>query len=785
LKEDMTSSADSAGSTTTDPDPLPVPPAEAESGPEAKPEDPAGAGARWRRFWRSPADQPPWARPILLVIAAIATAMYSWNITSAGYAPFYSSSVKSMSVSWKAWLFGAMDPGATITLDKIPGSFAIQALSARIFGFNEFAVTLPQVIEGVIAVLVLYRVVRRWAGPAAGLIAAGLFTFTPVVASMFGHSMEDGALTCCLVLAADRLQYGVTQGRLRSLIWAGFWVGVGFQMKMMQAWMVLPAFALVYLLSAPGPLRRRLWHTLAAGAVCIAVSLTWVVMMEVVPASDRPYVDGSTNNSAIAMVFGYNGLERFGINLPGAVVDSLGSGGSGGGGGAGAGRGGFGGGERGSFGDFPQRGGQGAEGASGFPGGAGGAGTGAGAGAGAEGREFPGGAGRSGGGFAGGGGGGGFGGAGTSSKWLKLFEGRFANQIGWMIPLALLSIVLGLWSRRRAERTDVLRSGFMLWGGWLVVIGLIFSEMGSIPHTAYMSTLAPATSALSGAGMVLLWRAYRRGERLGWVLPAAVAGQTAWTWDLWSGYAGFASWLRWLGVLVAGAAFVALIVARLQGRVRTRITAIAAAAALATMGVGTVAWASTAFNAKDDGSSFDASAGPQGGGGLGAGGGLTASGTLTGDQSKLWTYVSARQDGAEYPLATIGWMNAQDYILATGAKVLPIGGFSGLVPEPSVSAFTQLVQQGQVHYVLTGGAGIGGGGGGGGFAGGSTTTDTAATADTQIQSWVQAHCTAVPSTDYGVAAAATTTSNSSPFGGGGGGGGLNSSGSLYHCGRSS
>jgi 4-amino-4-deoxy-L-arabinose transferase-like glycosyltransferase len=129
--------------------------------------------------WRSPAGQPSWARPVLLGIAAAAALLYAWNITRAGYAPFYSVAVKSMSESWKAFLFGAFDPKATITIDKLAGSFLSQALSARIFGFHPRSLALPQVIEGVVCVLVMYRVVRRWAGVPAGLLAAGIFALTP------------------------------------------------------------------------------------------------------------------------------------------------------------------------------------------------------------------------------------------------------------------------------------------------------------------------------------------------------------------------------------------------------------------------------------------------------------------------------------------------------------------------------------------------------------------------------------------------------------------------------
>ena len=150
---------------------------------------------------------------------------------------------------------------------------------------------------------------------------------------MFGHSMEDGALTMCLVLAADSWQRAVIEGRLRSLCWAGVWVGLGFQAKMLQAWIILPALGLGYLLAAPGGLIRRLRQLGVAGLVMLAVSLSWIALYTFTPAADRPYVDGSTNNSAVAMVFGYNGVERFGISFPGSVA-SFGGGGAG----AGAGR---------------------------------------------------------------------------------------------------------------------------------------------------------------------------------------------------------------------------------------------------------------------------------------------------------------------------------------------------------------------------------------------------------------------------------------------------------------
>ncbi|QMU80344.1 glycosyltransferase family 39 protein [Streptacidiphilus sp. PB12-B1b] len=729
----------------------------------------------------------------------VAAVLYTWNITSSGYAYFYSDAVKSMSVSWKALLFGALDPGATITPDKIAGSFVPQALSARIFGFHAWAVTLPQCVEGVISVLVMYRVVRRWSGPRAGLAAAGLFTFTPVAASMFGHSMEDGFLVFCLVMAADCYQRAVLDARLRSLLLAGVWVGIGFQAKMLQAWMILPALAVGYAVAAPVRLPRRLGHLLAAGAVCAAVSLSWVALMTVVPARDRPYVDGSTNNSAVAMVFGYNGLERFGIHVPGAVA-GMGGGAPGGGSGAGAGlrgssgAGGFPGGgtsgaQAGGSGGFPGAGSAAGAGgaagsapgggtASGGPGGASGqagtpgsAGTG---GAGVPSGGVPGGSGAGGtfpGGRAlpGGGHGGGFGGM-SGSGWLKLFQGRFAPQIGWMYPFALVGLGFGLWWRRRAGRTDRLRGGYLMWGTWLVTVGLVFSRMSSIPHTAYMATLAPPLAALAGAGGVLMWDAYRKGARSGWALPVAVAAETAWSWYLSSAETGFLPWLRWLALAAGLVGLAALVWRRAPRRARSRVLAVGAAAALVGAVLTPVAWSASVLDPEYSGSAFDAGAGPSARGTIGTPGG-TVTTRLTADQRKLYDYVKARQKGARYVLATDGWNAASPYILATGDTIMPMGGFSGSIPQPSLTAFESLVRHGQLRYVLISGGARGGFPGAGG--GGGTGSVTA------IDSWVRSHCTETPSTSYGVSAASATASASMGFFRSAGGEGT---GTLYACG---
>jgi 4-amino-4-deoxy-L-arabinose transferase-like glycosyltransferase len=206
------------------------------------------------RFWRSPADQPPWARPALLAIAAVAGLTYAWGMDGAALEAFYGAAARSMSMSWHNFFFGAFDPAGTVSVDKLPGALWPQALSLRIFGFHTWAIVLPQVIEGVVTILVLYRAVRRLAGPPAGLVAAAVVATSPVTAALNRGNVADSLLILLIVLAADATSKALSSGRLRSLLLAGVWVGLAFQAKMTVAWLVLPALAAAYLLAAPaGP----------------------------------------------------------------------------------------------------------------------------------------------------------------------------------------------------------------------------------------------------------------------------------------------------------------------------------------------------------------------------------------------------------------------------------------------------------------------------------------------------------------------------------------------------
>ncbi len=270
---------------------------------------PSAPRTRASVWWRNAVGEPTWARPTLLALTLIAGLGYAWNATG-NLEIYYAAAVRSMSMSWDNFFFGAFDPAATITVDKLPGAFWVQALSVRLFGVHGWAVVAPQVLEGMASVLVPYRVVHRLAGPGAAILAAGVFVLSPATVALNRGNIPDTLMILLVLLAADATVRAAISGRLRSLVWAGVLVGLAFQAKMIEAWLGLPALALAYLVAAGGAWRRRITHLGIAGLVTGAVSLSWMLVVSLVPAGSRPYVDGSSHNSIFSQVFVYNGFGR-------------------------------------------------------------------------------------------------------------------------------------------------------------------------------------------------------------------------------------------------------------------------------------------------------------------------------------------------------------------------------------------------------------------------------------------------------------------------------------------
>ena len=377
------------------------------------------------------------------VMLLAACVIFFINLTASGYAnEFYSAAAQAGSVSWKAFLWGSLDSGNAITVDKPPAALWLMALSVRILGLSSFAILLPEALMGVATTYLLYATVRRYWGNWAGIVTGFIFMLTPVAALMFRFNNPDALLVLLMTGATHALlrslEYANHPSGNRKRTWwmvlAGALIGFGFLTKQLQVLLVLPGFALAFLLASPTGMVRRILDSLAAIASMIVAAGWWVLLTVIVPASDRPYIGGSQRNSFLELTFGYNGFGRLTGSEEGSVIPGHGH----------------------------------------------------------EGGGMPAGGGR---------GGGKWGQTGLN----RLFSGEFGTQISWLAPLAFAGIVISLLVIGRAVRTDVRRASVIAFGGWLTVTWLVFSFMAGIFHQYYTVALAPALAAMVAIGAFSLW----------------------------------------------------------------------------------------------------------------------------------------------------------------------------------------------------------------------------------------------------------------------------------------
>ena len=586
--------------------------------------------------------KPVWLRRLaLVVIAALAGLSYGWSMGQGTLEYYYGAAVRSMSMSWHDFIFGAFDPAGTVTLDKLPGAFWLQALSVRAFGFHPWAIVLPQVVEGILTVLVLYRAVYRLAGPTAGLISALVLAASPAAVALDRGNISDSLMILLLVLAADAVSAAIarssmdladeypdladeddeddeltdgdawrTYGTTTRLVLAGLWVGLAFQAKMIEAWMVLPALGLAYLVCGPGPAVRRVVQLTVAGVVVAVVSLVWMTAVSLVPAADRPYLDGSHDNSIYTQVFVYNAFGRFGDQTPLQVAAAELNPGS----------------------------------VLAVP-------------------------------------------APTAGR---LLHGGFGRDTGWLLPGAAVIGLWGLVSRRRQPRGDPLRACFLLWGGWLVTLFAVFSAMTTL-NTYYTAALAPPAAALIGAGAAAAWSRDRAAvsRRIGLALVVA-------------GTAAYAVWLvpssgfykpGWLvpAIIAVAVAAIGVILWSLRAR-RDTWFAGALAAGLIAMALAP-AVASASLVASDGGAfavPFER---------------VTAAADLArvteviaGGQQVALSFKD-QSNGAPIVLAAQTASLPSIIIYDSGLEALPIGGFDGTTPVPTLSQLEADVSEGRFHLV--------------------------------------------------------------------------------------
>jgi len=591
------------------------------------------------RWWR----EPLWAKGVLAAILAGSALLTTWNLARGGDFAFYEAAARSMSESWRALLFGAFDPAGTVTLDKLAGFAVPQALSIHFLGMSTSAVALPQVIEGLVTVMACAVVGLRWGGSGAGLVAALAAASTPIFVSMFGHPMEDGLLTMALAVALVWWQRAVLTARWWPLVMAAVFVGVGFQAKMMSAWFVLPALFVGTVIAAPS-LRRGLARAGVLVGASVAVSIVWITAIALTPAGARPFVDGSTDDDVFAMVFGYNGLDRF---APGSVPGSVGA---------------------------PTGGGI-AEGLTAF------------------GRAFGSHAGAA---------------ADAGSSPLKLLEMPLVTQIGWLYPAALVGLVLALWRfrPRRGRENERARWALAVVAGlWLATSAVVLSAT-KVPHTAYVAALGVPLvllTAMAWSEGCRLLRSPRRAGRL--VLPVLLVGQGAW-WSVLAREGELPTVFAVASCLVLVAGVVLGVVGAWPPRPRPALARVLPAALALALLCAPVAASLQVLDANRDGSGGDAYVGiPARSDHPDESFAISApafwGGTPAISRAVAQLVATARADGGGVGgaplLVSDTWAISAQIIDATGSSVLTDGGYSGHVPVFTASALRAMEQSGRVH----------------------------------------------------------------------------------------
>lgn len=684
------------------------------------------------RLFLGERDDVRWLRPAFWVLLALTAVVYLWDLSVSGYAnSFYAAAVQAGTKSWEAFFFGSLDSSNFITVDKPPASLWVMVLSARLFGFSSFSLLLPQALMAVGSVALVWGTVRRTlarlgatTANVGALLAGFVVAATPAAALMFRFDNPDALLVLLMTAGAYCTVRALPSGSWRWIALAGVALGFAFLTKMLQGLLVLPAFGLVYLFAA-----RTSWGRRAIGLGIAAVSVVvaagwWVVAVALWPAESRPYIGGSTNNTVLDLVFGYNGLGR--------IFGGSGNGGGGGGGGTG----------------------------------------------GTAGSSF-----------------------GGSTGLERLFSSEMGLEISWLLPAALIALVLGLFVVGRRPLADPARAGLVLWGGWLLVTGLVFSFMSGTIHPYYTVALAPAIAGLVGTGGALLWNARERVTgRIG--LAAMVGITSSWGWCLLDENASWLPWLRWvilLGGLLSAAAIVIGSVPTLRKLVTVGVlagtlfgltgttayalatTTVAHSGSIPSVGPagsgsggtggggqpggaggpgGSAAGSDT--DSSDSGSngqqgpgggqpptgeapggsdggapsmpggtsggtdtaqegSGDATSDGRSGTGLPSGGGMGGGGVST--SSALTKLLESA--GTKWSAAVDGSQSAAQLELDSDTAVMAIGGWSS-DPTPTLAEFESFVEAGEVRYYISSGNG------GGGMGGGSSTASS-------IQEWVAAH----------------------------------------------
>ena len=670
-----------------------------------------------KTFFTGRQGDPPWERPALWILLVLTAVAYIWGLGQSGWAnSFYSAAVQAGTKSWKAFFFGSIDASNFITVDKPPASLWVMELSARIFGLNSWSMLVPEALMGVASVWILYLTIRRWFSAGAALIAGGVLALTPVTVLMFRFNNPDALLILLLTASAYAFTRALEEGKTKWLLWASAFIGFGFLTKMLAAFFVIPVFVIVYLFFAPVPVRRRLLQMVISAITVVVSAGWWVAIVELIPASKRPFIGSSQNNSILDLIFGYNGLGRLtgnesGMSSAKAAVAASSDAAS--------------------------------QAAAMGPGGGG------------MGANF-----------------------GGTTGLGRLFNSEMGGQISWLIPAALILMIVAICLVRSNWKSDRSIPALLLWGGTFFVTGVVFSFGQGTIHPYYTVALAPAIGAMMGISLEVLWvRKDQLPARL--VLAAAIGMTSVWSYVLLNRTPTWHPWLRTTIMILGALAALVMVFGSKFGR---RGMKFAAAAGLIACLAGPFAFTIQTIATPQSGSmptagpSTSGSGFPGGAGGShmppganssdgqsgnsGFGGqmppgtnssnssigGTTGSNPFSGNNPANFKQGGAggpgenttpgknivkllKQNASKYTwvAATVGSQSSAPYQLATGEPVMDIGGFTGSDPSPTLAQFKQYVSEGKIHYYISGGMGHGN------MGSSNTTNDNSATGSTSAK----------------------------------------------------
>jgi 4-amino-4-deoxy-L-arabinose transferase-like glycosyltransferase len=630
----------------------------------------------------------------LFLVLVLAALMNLLKIKQEDFANlYYSASIRSMLMNVHNFFFVSFDPGGFISVDKPPLGFWIQTFSARIFGFYGWSIILPQALAGIISVAIIYTLVKRHWGSRAGLLAALAQALMPIAVAANRNNTIDSLLTMTVLFAAWSMIIAVERDETKWLYLSMFILGLGYNIKTLEAFLVLPALWLVYLAAGRRSIKYRLLNLAGSSLLLLAIALSWSILVDLTPENERPYVGSSETNSELELATGYNGLMHFlgkGVRVPGVNPNAQHTPGT-----------------RnmdritpGSTVSDPS-GGPGTPGPMPVPNGSDGRGPG-----------------------------------GTRMAFFsfetgnpgifRLFQRQISGQISWLLPLGLFGFITSLLRRRTdsASSGEAKKISLLLWGGWLLP-QLLFFSIAIDYHRYYLVMMAPALAALVGIGLKELFDIFQSNHRNRWLLPFAiilnlvVEAAIAWQFDEWR------SWL--LPILgISDVIALSLLLIALRKPSFLHISMIIAAIAML---IPQVIWALTPI--VYGGSSILPYAGPE----LdpkvaqrnvrGMAMPKLPSNERNSDVIKLERFLLDNRHGEKFLLAVGNANEASQIILDTGQAVMTVGGFMGMEKILTASEFEQMVNQGKVRYVLV--------------------SSMFANSQPELNAWVISHGKAVPS----------------------------------------